>query len=86
MPALVVGAVVLLAVAAVVLVRSTGRAGHGGSGRPRPQRVYAYTTIHFGQDWTQTGSRLVVMDGTRRIGRAPLGPLGTDPAFTPDGR
>ncbi|GAB1513075.1 hypothetical protein [Actinophytocola sp. KF-1] len=56
-----------------------------GPDAPKPPRVYAYQTIHFGPTIVETTSDLVVMNGTEEIGRAQLG-LGTDPAFTTDGR
>jgi len=57
-----------------------------GAERPAPPRVYAYTTIHFGQSIVDTTSDLVLMNGAKEVGRTALGGLGTDPAFTTDGR
>ncbi|MEQ4722251.1 hypothetical protein [Nonomuraea sp. B19D2] len=88
----VVGLVVATVTAiAIVLNQSapSGSAAPSGTDevkQPDPPRVYAYMTVHFGQDWTQTNSELVAMNGTKQIGRASLGWLGTRPAFTTDGR
>lgn len=84
----VLATVVLVAAAAVtavvLLTRSTQPVG--SDGQSGPPRVYAYAMVDFGQSWMDTSSDLVVMDGTRRVGRTSLGLLGTDPTFTVDGR
>jgi hypothetical protein len=85
----VLATVVLVAAAAVttvVLLTRSDRPVGGDTGQSGPPRVYAYTMVDFGKSWMETNSDLVVMDGTRRVGRTSLGLLGTDPAFTVDGR
>lgn len=74
-----------VAVVGAVVV-GCGSASTGAPERPTPPRVYAYTTIHFGQSIVETTSDLVVMNGAEEVGRTPLGGLATDPAFTTDGR
>ena len=71
--------------AALVVGCGPGPTGADAPEQQAPPRVYAYTTIHFGQTIVETTSDLVLMDGTKELGRAPRG-LGTDPAFTTDGR
>lgn len=72
-------------VGAVVVGCGAAPAGEETPERPAPPRVYAYTTIHFGQSILETTSDLVLVNGTEEVGRAALG-LGTEPAFTTDGR
>lgn len=93
----VVVALALVMAIAVVLNRSSSPDGaassdgaasarDGESERAGPGHTYAYLKVDFGQDWTETTSELVAMNGSKPIGRAAFGWLGTDPAFTTDGR
>lgn len=74
-----------VAVAGAVVVACGSASGGDVPERQGPPVVYAYTTIHFGQTILETTSDLVVMNGADEVGRTPLG-LGTEPAFTTDGR
>ncbi|MDX3227421.1 hypothetical protein [Streptomyces sp. ME19-01-6] len=83
----VVGIVLAAVTALAIVLKQTAPSGSGDEAeKPGPPRVYAYMKVDFGQDWTQTRSELVAMNGTKRIGRASFGWIGTHPAFTTDGR
>ena len=54
--------------------------------KPEPARVFAYRTVHFGQSVLDSTGDMVLMNGTRQVGRTQIGVIATDPAFTADGR
>lgn len=75
-----------VAVVGAVVV-GCGSAPATGAAPPKPPRVYAYTTVHFGeQSIYDTTSDLVLMRGVKEVGRTALGGLNTEPAFTTDGQ
>ncbi|TDP90003.1 hypothetical protein EV186_111129 [Labedaea rhizosphaerae] len=76
------GAVV--AVAAVVV--GCGPEVAAPAAKPVPQRIFAYRTVHFGQSVVDSTGDMVLMNGTRQVGRTQIGVIATDPAFTTDGR
>lgn len=73
-------------VVVVVLAVSAGPySGPAEAAPDSPPNVYAYMKVEFqGDDWSDTESRLVLMDGTEYIGGVHM-ILGDTPQFTHDG-
>ncbi|MGK5531263.1 hypothetical protein [Streptomyces sp. URMC 129] len=63
-----------------------GAAPESPAAPPSSAGVYAYLRVEFGDDWAETASELVVMDGAEEIGRSEPLFLATRPVFTADGR
>ncbi|QDL68148.1 hypothetical protein DNK48_00810 [Streptomyces malaysiensis subsp. malaysiensis] len=84
--------VVVVAMTAVL----AGCSGGGSTGDASPSKsptsplasagVFAYLKVQIGEDWRQTKSQMVVMDGNKKVGHSAPLLLADRPIFTADGR